>query len=84
MPVVTTRPCALAASAGRTPGKGLNPLQSAVEILFVQLFVLVNTFSMFSRRLQALKYVTGSGARGGSGAGARPRPATRVAHEAGV
>lgn len=47
MPVVTTRPRALAASAGRGPGRGLRTFADAREIPFGYGMSLINTSSMF-------------------------------------
>lgn len=81
MPVATTRPRALAASAGRTPRKELGPLRSASQILFVLVHGSSHTFGMLTRELPAREYVvsdTGAN-RANSGTPGRAHPATRVA-----
>lgn len=81
MPVVTTRPRALAASAGRTPRQGLRPLRSASQILSVLTVGFIHTFSMLSRSLSTFEYVVSdTGASlADSGAAGRAHRATRVA-----
>lgn len=75
MPVVTTRPRALAASAGRGPGKGPTTSARAAQILFASGFDLYHTLGMFRAPLLQLWYGMATGCF---------RPVTRVATAAEV
>lgn len=56
MPVVTTRPRALAASAGRRLGKGQRTFAIAGQILFGTASTIINTLGMFNAVIALLGY----------------------------
>lgn len=85
MPVVTTRPRGLAASAGGTAGKGPSTFPGAGKILFASRTGTLHTFSMSNRQLLAAEYVAVAvAAYASSPARGRSVVAIRAADEAGV
>lgn len=56
MPVVTTRPRALAASAGRRPGKGRRTFAIAGQILFGTGSTVIHTLGMFTAVIALFGY----------------------------
>lgn len=56
MPVVTTRPRALAASAGRRPGKGQRTFAIAGQILFGTGSPVIHTLGMFNAAIALFGY----------------------------
>lgn len=56
MPVVTTRPRALAASAGRRPGKGRRTFAVVGQILFGTDSPVIDTFSMLTAAIALFGY----------------------------